>query len=116
MNLLNWILIFLNALISMVTAAHALLYKRDPRAASGWILVCILLPLVGPFLYFLFGINRVRSLNSNLAWCYSVQPQRATFFSLQVNLHPKFEDTIRRKVQETIEKTGVEGIPAVSCR
>lgn len=40
---------------------HALLYKRDPRAAMGWIMACIFIPYGGPVAYFLFGINRVRS-------------------------------------------------------
>lgn len=61
MKLLNWTLIFFHALLLMVTAGHALLYKRDPRAALGWMAVCILFPLVGPILYFLFGINRVHT-------------------------------------------------------
>lgn len=40
---------------------HVLLYKRDPRAAMGWIMACIFIPYAGPIAYFLFGINRVRS-------------------------------------------------------
>ncbi|MDZ7645219.1 MAG: phospholipase D-like domain-containing protein [Woeseiaceae bacterium] len=40
---------------------HALLYKRDPRSAMGWIMACIFIPYGGPVAYFLFGINRVRS-------------------------------------------------------
>jgi len=39
---------------------HALLYKRDPRAAFGWIAVCVLAPVAGPVLYLFFGLNRVR--------------------------------------------------------
>ena len=39
---------------------HALLNARDPRAAWGWIAVCLLFPLAGALLYYLFGINRVR--------------------------------------------------------
>jgi cardiolipin synthase len=61
MHVLYWILATLTILIALATACHALLYKRDPRAALGWIAVCFLYPLVGPILYFLFGINRVRT-------------------------------------------------------
>lgn len=39
--------------------AHALLNKRDVRAAFGWIGVAWLSPVVGPVLYYVFGINRV---------------------------------------------------------
>jgi len=57
--------LMLNAVIALaiildtVAMWHALLYKRDPRAAMGWISVCLLFPIIGPALYFFFGINRV---------------------------------------------------------
>ncbi|OUS12412.1 hypothetical protein A9Q89_05865 [Gammaproteobacteria bacterium 53_120_T64] len=63
---LNGIELMVNGLIALalilapITMWHALLYKRDPRAAMGWIGVCLLFPIIGPALYFLFGINRVR--------------------------------------------------------
>ncbi len=40
-------------------ASHALLYKREPRAALGWMTVCLLMPYIGPLIYVLFGINRI---------------------------------------------------------
>ncbi|MBA56668.1 MAG: cardiolipin synthase [Pseudomonadales bacterium] len=40
---------------------HALLYKRDPRSALGWVAVSLLFPVVGPLLYYMFGINRVET-------------------------------------------------------
>jgi cardiolipin synthase len=43
------------------TATHALLHKRDPRSAWGWIAVCWLFPLAGSVLYYLFGMNRVQT-------------------------------------------------------
>lgn len=52
-------LIALALIAAPVAMWHALLYKRDPRAAMGWISVCLLFPIVGPALYFFFGINRV---------------------------------------------------------
>src|SRR5690606_27160959 len=42
-------------------AAHVLLNKRDSKAAFGWIALCIILPLAGPLIYLLFGINRVHN-------------------------------------------------------
>ena len=55
--------------LAVYSAIHALIYKKDPRAAFGWIAVCIFLPFFGPFLYFIFGINRVRkrALELNIA-------------------------------------------------
>src|SRR5580658_2057143 len=43
-----------------LASAHAVLHKRDTRAAVLWIGVIWLLPLLGPVLYLLLGINRVR--------------------------------------------------------
>jgi cardiolipin synthase len=40
---------------------HALLHKRRPQSAFGWIAVCFTLPIFGALLYYLFGINRVKT-------------------------------------------------------
>ena len=54
-----WVLIQLGS--ASASVYHILLYKRDPRSAMGWIMACVFIPYLGPFAYFLFGINRVRS-------------------------------------------------------
>jgi len=48
---------FLAALLSSV---HALLHKRDSRAATLWLGFIWLLPVVGSILYLAFGVNRIR--------------------------------------------------------
>jgi len=40
-------------------ACHAILNKRNPRGAALWLVIIILLPLAGPFLYWVLGINRI---------------------------------------------------------
>lgn len=45
--------------IAAAATMHVLLEKSDVRAALGWIGVVWLAPLVGAFLYYVFGINRV---------------------------------------------------------
>lgn len=60
-DLMIWWLPLILAGVAIVTAGHALLNKRDPKAAFGWIALCIILPLAGPVFYFIFGINRVRT-------------------------------------------------------
>lgn len=50
----------LMTLFGIITAGHALINKRDPKGAFGWITVCILFPFIGPLFYFVFGINRVQ--------------------------------------------------------
>jgi cardiolipin synthase len=74
MELLSWIVIAINVLVAPLAAWHVLLYKRDPRAAMGWISVCVLFPIAGPLLYFLLGINRVE--NRALALRDGPRPRR----------------------------------------
>ena len=47
-------------LLSVATAGHAIIYKRDSRAAVGWVGLIWLAPVIGPVLYILFGVNRIR--------------------------------------------------------
>jgi cardiolipin synthase len=56
-----WGLVVAAIAAAAASAGHALLWKRDPRAALGWIVVSLTLPLAGPLLYFVFGINRIRT-------------------------------------------------------
>ena len=48
-------------ILSWVAVCHALLTKRDPRSALGWTATSLLLPVLGPLLYVLFGISRAQS-------------------------------------------------------
>ncbi len=52
---------FLLGGVAVLAAGHALLNKRDSKAAFGWMALCLILPLAGPIIYLLFGINRVRT-------------------------------------------------------
>ncbi|WP_243372044.1 cardiolipin synthase [Geotalea sp. SG265] len=47
------------AALALLSAGHALLLKRDPRSALGWIVVCLTIPFFGPLLYWSMGINRI---------------------------------------------------------
>lgn len=57
----QWVAADAHIVLASVAALHAMLYKRDPRAALGWISVCLFFPLAGPLLYFMFGINRIQT-------------------------------------------------------
>ena len=46
--------------LGLWAGCHALLTKRRPRSAFGWIAVCLMFPLAGALLYYLFGINRAQ--------------------------------------------------------
>jgi cardiolipin synthase len=71
--LFDWLLLAVYLMTALAAAGHAVLNKRDPRSAWGWIAVCWLFPLAGPLLYVLFGINRV-----SLTALRSVVPVPAT--------------------------------------
>ncbi len=47
--------------LSVLTAGHALLHKRDPRAALGWIVLCLVLPGIGAVFYWILGVNRIKT-------------------------------------------------------
>jgi cardiolipin synthase len=46
-------------LVAVPTSIHAILHKRDPRAAVSWSGLIWLVPLGGALLYWMFGVNRV---------------------------------------------------------
>src|SRR5579862_8868422 len=56
----EWLVAAATVALSVVAAGHAVLYKRDSRSAIAWVGFVWLVPLVGPVLYFMFAINRVR--------------------------------------------------------
>lgn len=58
-DLLLAILCISIALLSLATAGHALLHKRDPRSALVWVTINLALPVAGPFFYWCVGINRI---------------------------------------------------------
>lgn len=61
-------------LLSWLVVMHALLHKRDPRAALGWSATALFLPGVGAVLYLAFGIARAESRAAQLM-------RRATLFA-----------------------------------
>jgi cardiolipin synthase A/B len=46
--------------LSVYCSGHAVLNKRDSRAATGWVGIIWFVPLVGAALYWMFGRNRIR--------------------------------------------------------
>ncbi len=64
--------------IQMLGAIHALVYKKDPRAAWAWIVICLALPPLGTIVYFLFGINRVKLKAKKIRWFWPELKQDRT--------------------------------------
>lgn len=55
-----WATVVVLAGSAMAASVHALLTRETPASAFGWIGVSVLFPPVGPLLYYMFGVNRVR--------------------------------------------------------
>ncbi|HQU15885.1 MAG: cardiolipin synthase [Chromatiales bacterium 21-64-14] len=49
-----------SVLAAVLASGHAILHKRDPRAAVLWVGFIWLTPLLGPATYLIFGVNRIR--------------------------------------------------------
>lgn len=76
----------LSALFSLYSAGHALLNKRDPRSALGWVAVCLLVhPAAGALLYWLFGVNRIhtRALRWQQRGDWGLAPHIRQFYHIQ---------------------------------
>lgn len=67
MLFVHWLFLACSLLAAGGAAWHALIFKRDPRAAWGWIAICLIFPLFGALLYILFGVNRVRTRGNKLS-------------------------------------------------
>ena len=78
----NTILLSVLIIVSGFSAAlHALLTKRDSKSAFGWIGFCLILPVAGPLIYLIFGINRIHQ-----------RAHRAFFARLEVDESPSIFD------------------------
>jgi cardiolipin synthase len=62
----------LNIALATTVTVHAVLWKRDSRAAIAWVGLAWLAPFVGVVAYFCFGINRIQrkaaSLRAQSSW------------------------------------------------
>jgi cardiolipin synthase A/B len=47
-------------LASLLASIHVLIHKRDSRAATLWLATIWFLPMMGPILYLVLGVNRLR--------------------------------------------------------
>ena len=54
------ILTILSLCLDITVSGHAILYKRDSRAAVAWVGFIWFVPVVGALLYLLLGINRIQ--------------------------------------------------------
>ncbi len=52
--------------LSIYSAGHALLHNQDSRSALVWLATCLAWPIVGPTVYWVFGINRIETKGRKL--------------------------------------------------
>ncbi len=60
------ILVVLSVALGVPAAIHATMTKEEVRAAIGWVGVIVLSPVVGPLIYAVGGVNRIRRKTLNL--------------------------------------------------
>jgi len=46
-------------ILGFIAGAHAVMYRRDSRSATIWLFLSFALPIIGPWLYWALGINRI---------------------------------------------------------
>ncbi len=118
LNILSLILYFV---VTFWSGLHVVLYKKNTRAALAWLGLIIFSPLFGPFMYYVFGINRINRKVLKLNKKESIlskgyghdivtdpeglkflkKSQRQTLFKMgeNLNLSPFYRDT---KIKELI--------------
>lgn len=110
------LLAVLAVVLSVLASGHAILHKRDSRAAIAWVGLIWLVPFGGAALYSIFGINRLRrravSLRGNLARfrAHSAGPHcAAQEVHLRLPAHAKHLDKLAQVVEQVVERPLVTG-------
>ena len=69
--------------LGCISAVHAIMYKRDPKSAGIWVFFSFVLPLVGPWLYWVIGINRLerRVIRRRKKWWHRGLPAHSAALS-----------------------------------
>ncbi len=62
----TWVVAVVTVVGAVAAFIHAVLYKRDSRAAVIWVGFILMAPVAGAVFYFLFGINRIQRRASSL--------------------------------------------------
>lgn len=84
------------AIVGPIAAGHALLTKREPQVAGAWIAVCLVFPLAGAIIYYVFGINRVRTRARKLVAEERIPPSAGTSKELHSpTISPEYAEQVR---------------------
>jgi len=83
------ILTALCVLVALLTTLHIILFKRETRAALGWIGLSWLAPVIGSALYLVLGINRIERRAASLRGDFSG-------YEAPTNVRPVYADEFDR--------------------
>ncbi len=83
-------------LACLLASGHALLHKRDTRAATIWLGVIWTLPALGPLLYLALGVNRIRR------------------HAIKLGVHKTFSHPVPENLGEP-EHDGAEHLKHIAC-
>lgn len=98
--------------LGLAAGIHALLHKRDPRAALGWTALCLFVPGGGAAMYLLFGVNRIQTRAQNWQdqglWDYStIQKEEPARLEAEHFLHSFDQATFLDLVRVSSSVTGL---------
>src|SRR5258708_4625908 len=104
-------------LAALFASVHALLHKRDSRAATLWLGIIWFLPLFGPILYLILGVNRIRRRAVSLRLNYSSPKTIPEKFSESPQLEAEHLQTLASVVKRVVKRpltTGNKIAPLVN--
>jgi len=78
--------LFILYLVSLVIIPVIITQKKSPEAALAWVMLAIFVPLLGPFLYLVFGTERIK--NRKLEKLFSNQAIRERLRQIEVHWAP----------------------------
>ncbi|HUH04295.1 MAG TPA: PLDc N-terminal domain-containing protein, partial [Kofleriaceae bacterium] len=93
--------------IALVAASHAIMNKREVRAATAWAGLILLVPGLGALLYLLLGVNRIGRaadrVRAGMRRYEHASPVQLTATQLETRLPA--EDTQLAGIARTVERT-----------
>ena len=98
-----WIAGVTHVSVTVVAAGHAILHKRDVRAATGWSALIVLSPYIGALAYYFFGINRIQRKAARLVALRPELDAAETTPPGATDLAERFRGTLSR-LNETVER------------
>ena len=91
--------------VAVWAAGHAIIHKRDVRAAIGWTGLILFSPFVGATAYYFFGINRLRRRAVKLASAKNANAKPTERFAESL-VQPRFGEPFDRLNHAVARTTG----------